>query len=130
MTVHKAQGQTLGRVIVDLAGCIGMEQPYVMVSRVTFLQGLVVLRDFDAWQIAKRRSEELRKEFTRLTTLRWQTITRFGVGPEVTEAKGMLREQRASTMTRGIKRKSVEKGKGSAAKRARTWESKRVLDPP
>ena len=54
MTVHKAQGQTLGRIIVYLAGCIGTEQPYVMVWRVTFLQGLVVLRDFNVRQISKR----------------------------------------------------------------------------
>ena len=54
MTVHKAQGQTMACVIVDLMGCVGMELPYVMVSRATLLDGLIVLRDFDAKQIAKR----------------------------------------------------------------------------
>ena len=59
MTVHKVQGHTMGRVIVDLAGCTGTESPYVMVSRATSLDGLLVLRDFNHKQIAKRRSEEL-----------------------------------------------------------------------
>jgi len=45
MTVHEAQGQTMGQVIVDLA----------MVSRATSLDGLLVLHDFDMRQITKRR---------------------------------------------------------------------------
>ena len=31
MTVHKAQGQTMARVVVDRASCSGTEQPYMMV---------------------------------------------------------------------------------------------------
>ena len=30
MTAHKAQGQTMARVVVDRAGCSGTEQLYVM----------------------------------------------------------------------------------------------------
>ena len=33
ITVHKAQGHTMDRVIVDLAGCSGTEPPYAMTSR-------------------------------------------------------------------------------------------------
>jgi len=40
MTAHKAQGQTMGKVVVDLAGCSGTEQPYVMVLRSTSIEGL------------------------------------------------------------------------------------------
>jgi hypothetical protein len=47
ITAHKAQGQTLGKVIVDVASCSGTEQPYVMVSRSTSVSGLIILRDFD-----------------------------------------------------------------------------------
>ena len=43
MAVHKAQGQTMDRVIVDLVGCVGTEPPYVMVLRAKSLNGLVVL---------------------------------------------------------------------------------------
>ena len=42
-----------------------------MVFRVTSMEGLLVLRDFDFKQILKRCSEDLRKEFSRLTYLRW-----------------------------------------------------------
>ena len=62
MTVHKAQGQTLDRVMVDLAGCSGTEPPYVRTRRIT-----------------KRRSEELRDEFrSRLVRLKWMTIAKYG----------------------------------------------------
>jgi hypothetical protein len=63
MTVYKAQGQTMKHIIAGLAECTGTEQPDVMVSRATSLDGLMVLRGFDAKQITKRRSEELRMEF-------------------------------------------------------------------
>ena len=90
MTVHKAQGQTMPRVIVDLEGCFGTEQPYVMISRATSLDGLLVLREFNANQIKKRRSEDLRKEFARLLVLKWKTILNTGVGHEVENAKQKL----------------------------------------
>ena len=72
----------MNRVIVDLTGCTGTEPPYV--SRATSLDGLVVLCDFDARQITKRWSEDLilRKEFSRLTLLKWQTIMNHGCGVE------------------------------------------------
>jgi len=73
MTVHKAQGQTMDRVIVDLVGCVGTEPPYVMVSRAKSLNGLVVLRNFDMRNITKQPSEDSRKEFSRLTRLKWET---------------------------------------------------------
>ena len=51
--VYKARAQTMNRVIVDLTGC-ATEPPYVMVSRATPLDSLVVFRDFDARQITKQ----------------------------------------------------------------------------
>jgi len=120
MTVHKAQGQTMQRVIVDLAGCFGTEQPYVMVSRATSISGLMVLRDFDVRQITKRRSEELRKEFSRLAVLQLQTIVKGGNGSEVEEAKRKMTELRTSS-ARGSKRKIVaDNGRCDSAKRLRT----------
>jgi hypothetical protein len=47
MTAHKSQGQSLEKVIVDLESCRGTEAPYVMVSRATSLDGLLVYRAFD-----------------------------------------------------------------------------------
>ena len=66
MTAHKTQGQTTDRVVINLAGCSGTEQPYVTIPRSTSIEGLVILRDFDFSQITNRRSEDLRKEFTHL----------------------------------------------------------------
>ena len=120
VTVYKAQGQTMNRVIVDLTGCTGTEPPYVMVSRATSLDGLVVLRDFDARQITKRRSEDLRKEFRRLTLLKWQTIVDHGCGAEINEAKQMIKNLRGGAGARGTKRKA-ERGKepNNGSKRSR-----------
>ncbi|KAG1860008.1 hypothetical protein C8R48DRAFT_575209, partial [Suillus tomentosus] len=73
MTTHKAQGQTLQRVIVDLEGCTGTEAPYVMLSRVTSLEGLLVLRPFAQKKISCRRSEDGRFEDKRQQILALQT---------------------------------------------------------
>jgi len=46
MTAHKAQGQTLSKVIVDLESCSGTESPYMMISHVRSLDSLLILRPF------------------------------------------------------------------------------------
>jgi len=63
---------------------LSTEQPYVMVSKATSLSSLMVLRNFDVRQITKHYSEELRKEFSRFTNLKWRTC---GEGAEVEEVK-------------------------------------------
>jgi hypothetical protein len=78
ITAHKAQGQTLEAVIVDLASCIGMEAAYVMVSRCTSLDGLRILRPFPIGKINAHRSQEARDEFRRLDGLNTQTLAEFG----------------------------------------------------
>ena len=120
MTVHKAQGQTLGRVIVDLAGCAGTEPPYVMCSRATSLDGLAVLRDFNDRQITKRRSEELRIEFTRLLKLKWMTTAKYGNSDEIEGARQVLDGMRKGSGV-GVKRKF--NGKSDGKKRPRRIES-------
>ncbi|KAH7917808.1 hypothetical protein BV22DRAFT_983528, partial [Leucogyrophana mollusca] len=66
MTAHKSQGQTLQSAIVDLQSCRGTEAPYVMCSRVTSLDGLLILRPFDFSKITSRCSEDARREERRL----------------------------------------------------------------
>ncbi|KZO98155.1 hypothetical protein CALVIDRAFT_463614, partial [Calocera viscosa TUFC12733] len=73
ITAHKAQGATLDRVIVDLAGCKGTEAPYVMCSRARSLDGLLVLRAFSPARIQSRQSEETRREMWRLHHLALRT---------------------------------------------------------
>ncbi len=46
MTAHKAQGQTIEHAIIDLDNCRGTEPPYVMISRVKLLEGLLILRKY------------------------------------------------------------------------------------
>ena len=73
ITTHKAQGQTMRRAIIDLHSCIGTEAAYVMVSRCTSLDGLLVLRPFPISKITVRRSQDAREEFHRLERLRQHT---------------------------------------------------------
>ena len=76
-----------------------MEPPYVMISRTTSLDGLIVLCDFDAKKISKWRSEDLRKEFPCLALLKWETIARYGARADVEATKAVL------AAVRGTKRK-------------------------
>ncbi|KAJ3897786.1 hypothetical protein F5879DRAFT_783021, partial [Lentinula edodes] len=68
-TTHKMQGQTLDSAIIDLESCRGTEAPYVMVSRVKTLDGLLVLRPFQLKKIQCRQSEDSRLEHKRLHLL-------------------------------------------------------------
>ena len=90
ITAHKAQGQTMDKVTVDITGCTGTEQPYVMVSRATSMEGLVVLRDFDCGKITKRHSEDLRRELKRLECLRLRTVLQVGSEGEKRDARLLL----------------------------------------
>ena len=96
----------MSKVVVDLAGCSGTEQPYVMVSRSSSMEGLIVLRNFEFGQIAKRRSEDLRKEFSRLESLRLRTIIKYGSEDQVSEAKRSLKDLRPGSKAK--KRKGTE----------------------
>ena len=117
MTTHKAQGQTADKVVVDLAGCSSTEQPYVMVSRSTSIKGLIILRDFDFNQITKRRSEDLRKEFSRLECLRLQTVIKHGSYDEGCEARVLLGNLKGSNSAK--KRKWVAGEGRTQGKKAR-----------
>ena len=66
MTAHKAQGQTLDHVIIDPESCKGTEAPYVMVSQVTSLQGLLILRPFQKKKIQSCQSEDFRQELKQI----------------------------------------------------------------
>jgi hypothetical protein len=74
MTIHKSQGQTLERVIVDLESCSGTESPYVMISRVRSLQGLLIMRPFAMNKIRCRQSLDSREEARRQNVLAMRTI--------------------------------------------------------
>ncbi|KAG2361138.1 hypothetical protein BDR07DRAFT_1182013, partial [Suillus spraguei] len=75
ITAHKSQGQTLEKVIVDLGSkwCRGAEKPYVMISRVTSLQSLFILRPFNYSKICSHPSQDIRREMLRLDILNLKT---------------------------------------------------------
>ena len=67
---------------------------------------MIVLRDFDAERVSKRRSEDPRKEFARLALLKWLTIARYGIGAEVEATKAVLAEHGQKVAERGTKQQS------------------------
>jgi hypothetical protein len=90
MTTHKAQGQTMDKVIVDLESCHGTESPYVMLSRVKSLDGLRILRPFSITKIQCRQSEDTRRELRCLNSLQLFTITELGSTLESVQAQDVL----------------------------------------
>ena len=66
------------QAIIDLQSCHGTESPYVVLSRVTSLEGLVILRPFDKRKIQCQQSEDSRRERKRLDFLRMHTIIQHG----------------------------------------------------
>ncbi|KAJ7218941.1 hypothetical protein C8J57DRAFT_998110, partial [Mycena rebaudengoi] len=72
-TAHKAQGKTMNVVILDLESTSGTEAPYVMLSRATSLNGVLILRPFKKKAIQRHPSEDVRNEFRCLDILRHQT---------------------------------------------------------
>ncbi|KAF5334184.1 hypothetical protein D9611_014514 [Ephemerocybe angulata] len=67
-TDYKSQGRTLTHAIVDLASA-RQQGVYVMLSRVTSLKGLLVLRWFPENKILQEMTGELRDEINRLNAL-------------------------------------------------------------
>ena len=75
------------------------------------------MRDFDFSQITKRRSEDLRKEFSRLECLRLQTVIEHRSDDEQSEARGLLNDLKGGSTSKKRKRAA---GEGRAqAKKAR-----------
>ncbi|KAF8415487.1 hypothetical protein L210DRAFT_3431350 [Boletus edulis BED1] len=97
MTTHKSQGLTLPQAIVDLEGCKGTESPYVLLSRVKSLDGLLILRPFSFKRITCRPSEDARKETRRLQILHLMTIMMYGTPIERLKA-----EHELSGLTGGV----------------------------
>lgn len=77
VTAHQAQGQSMEKVIVNLESCQGMEALYVMISRATSLEGLLILRPFQQKRITCTLSQDTCAEKARLTQLLLQTLIGF-----------------------------------------------------
>jgi len=108
------------RVIIDLAGYAGTESPCVVVSRATSLNGPLVLHDFDARQITKRRSEDLRKELNRIMLQKWLTTAKYGNNSDRGEAERKIKELTGRDTPKGVKRKASKGNEpGGGTKKAK-----------
>ena len=83
-TNHKAQGQTIEHVVVDIGPTprfsVDAFAAYVALSRSRSRSSIRLLRDFDDSIFTKHPSEHLRAEDTRLAALSEETRARFEVG--------------------------------------------------
>lgn len=73
LTVWKAQGRTLPNAIVDLESASDTASAYVMLSRVTSIHGLAILRSFNPLRIQTHAREEVRREVKRIEWLSLKT---------------------------------------------------------
>ena len=94
VTAHKSQGLSLDNVVVDLQSCSGSESPYVMISRVKSLQGLMVLRPFHRSKISCNLQQDVRDELKRQRLLELGTLARHGDGELARTASKQLTDLR------------------------------------
>ena len=89
ITAHRAQGQTYTHVVVDLQNAMSIEAAYVMLSRATNLNGILILRPFNFRRIHQpSRDTDRMRDADRLKVLSLQTTVRMSTAgsPEHTHA--------------------------------------------
>jgi hypothetical protein len=93
MTAHRAQGQTMPYVIADLEGARSVKAAYVMVSRATSLDGLLIYRPFSISKLQRKGVDDdadddadLGVEMHRLEVLAQTTLSIHGSPSQQKEA--------------------------------------------
>ncbi|CAF1452518.1 unnamed protein product [Rotaria magnacalcarata] len=82
MTTHKSQGQTLGKIIIDLVmppGPVKVASVYVPLSRVNRLDDLLIIRPFEFAALQVKPSTAQREELKRLDRIAKTTPKRFPI---------------------------------------------------
>ncbi|CAF2058057.1 unnamed protein product [Rotaria magnacalcarata] len=82
MTTHKSQGQTLGKIIIDLVmppGSVEVASVYVSLSRVKRLDDLLIIRPFEFAALQVKPSTAQREELKRLDRIAKSTPKRFPI---------------------------------------------------
>ncbi|CAF3571746.1 unnamed protein product, partial [Rotaria socialis] len=82
MTTHKSQGQTLGKIIIDLVmppGPVEVASVYVPLSRVNRLDDLLIIRPFEFAALQVKPSTAQREELKRLDRIAKSTPKRFPI---------------------------------------------------
>ena len=77
-------------MVLDLECCHGTESPYVMISQVKSLDGLLILRPFQKKRIQSRQLEDTQNEMIQLYNLRLKTLMERGNPEEVAGAQQEL----------------------------------------
>lgn len=80
ITTHKSQGQTLGKIIIDLGmppGSIELASVYVPLSRVKRLHDLLIIRPFEFATLQVKPSKAQLDELKRLDLIAQNTRKRF-----------------------------------------------------
>jgi hypothetical protein len=96
MTAYKAQGKTLDACVVNFTGCFGTEPPYVMVSRATSLEALIILTPFPISKISCHESQDVREEMRRAGYLDLTTTVSYGTAAEASNAAAEIKASFAS----------------------------------
>ncbi|CAF3692143.1 unnamed protein product, partial [Rotaria socialis] len=82
MTTHKSQGQTLGKIIIDLVmppGPVEVASVYLPLSRVKWLDDLMIIRPFEFAALQVKPSTAQREELKRLDRITKSTPKRFPI---------------------------------------------------
>ena len=75
-TDYKSQGRSLERAIIDIQSAGRSQGIYVMLSRVKSLQGLLILRPFEATKFPKDVSRDYKEELQRIDKMDQMTMQR------------------------------------------------------
>lgn len=76
-TDYRVQGSTLNAAVIDLASAHGLQNGYVMLSRVKSFSRLGILHWFSPHRVVSKIQEDLRHEIDRLEALNDETIRLF-----------------------------------------------------
>ena len=90
---HWLQGQGFDRVVIDLQSCRGTEALYilyVMVSHMTSLDSLLILRFFDKRKVTCAQSENAQQENKHIQFLNLLTMQKYGTASEKASANAFL----------------------------------------
>jgi ATP-dependent exoDNAse (exonuclease V) alpha subunit len=105
ITDYKSQGKTLKHVIVDIQSSRMIQSIYVMLSRATSLDGIVILRPFNPKKVCAHAPQSLRDELACLEALSYQTILN---SPSESKRHNWAQHCLASQSTQGEKRRRLD----------------------
>lgn len=97
LTIHKAQGMTVDNAIMDVTGCFAAQMPYVALSRVKTIEGVLLtaeptladLNKFFNWS----EKSKLEEEFARIEALQGTLLHTLGLSQEDQEVRRRIERE-------------------------------------